>query len=36
MFLPGPGYWALTRYEDVAFVSKHPELFSSADRDARA
>ncbi len=25
----GPGYWALTRYEDVAFVSKHPELFSS-------
>lgn len=30
VFLPGPGYWALTRYEDVAFVSKHPELFSSA------
>jgi cytochrome P450 len=29
-FLPGPGYWALTRYEDVAFVSKHPEIFSSA------
>ncbi len=28
-FLPGPGYWALTRYEDVAFVSKHPEIFSS-------
>jgi len=25
----GPGYWALTRYEDVAYVSKHPELFSS-------
>lgn len=25
----GPGYWALTRYEDVAFVSKHPDLFSS-------
>jgi cholest-4-en-3-one 26-monooxygenase len=30
VFLPGPGYWALTRYDDVAFVSKHPELFSSA------
>jgi cholest-4-en-3-one 26-monooxygenase len=30
VFLPGPGYWALTRYEDVDFVSKHPELFSSA------
>lgn len=29
-FLPGPGYWALTRYEDVAFVSKHPETFSSS------
>jgi cytochrome P450 len=29
-FLPGPGYWALTRYDDVAFVSKHPEIFSSA------
>jgi cytochrome P450 len=28
-FLPWPGYWALTRYDDVAFVSKHPELFSS-------
>lgn len=30
VFLPGPGYWALTRYEDVAFVSKSPEIFSSA------
>ena len=29
-FLPGPGYWALTRYEDVTFVSKHPEIFSTA------
>ena len=28
-FLPSPGYWALTRYEDVALVSKHPELFST-------
>lgn len=25
----GPGYWALTRYEDIAFVSKNSELFSS-------
>ena len=31
VFLPGPGYWALTRHEDVAFVSKHPEIFSSAE-----
>ncbi len=31
VFLPGPGYWALTRYEDVVFVSKHPEVFSSAE-----
>ena len=30
VFLPGPGYFALTRYEDIAFVSKHPEIFSSA------
>jgi len=30
VFLPGPGYWALTRYEDVASVSKHPDVFSSA------
>jgi len=25
----GPGYWALTRYEDIAYVSKNAELFSS-------
>jgi cytochrome P450 len=30
VFAPGPGFFALTRYEDVAFVSKHPEIFSSA------
>ena len=24
VFLPGPGYWALTRYDDVVFVSKNP------------
>ena len=28
-FLPGPGYWALTRYADITFVSRHPEIFSS-------
>jgi len=27
-----PGFWALTRHEDVAFVSRHPELFSSSRR----
>ena len=26
---PGRGHWALTRYEDVHFVSRHPEIFSS-------
>ena len=31
VFLPGPGYWALTRYDDVVFVSKSPEIFSSAE-----
>jgi len=30
VFVPGPGFFVLTRYEDVAFVSKHPEIFSSA------
>ncbi len=25
----GRGYWAITRYEDVAYVSKNPQLFSS-------
>lgn len=27
--LRGRGYWALTRYEDIAYVSKNPQLFSS-------
>ncbi len=27
-----PGFWAVTRHEDVAFASRHPELFSSARR----
>ena len=25
----GPGFWAVTRHDDVVFVSKHPEIFSS-------
>jgi len=30
---PGwPGFWAVTRHEDVAYVSRHPEVFSSAKR----
>src|SRR5215467_735249 len=27
-----PGFWAVTRHEEVAFVSRHPELFSSTRR----
>ena len=30
VFPLGPGYWALTRYEDVVFVSKNPDIFSTA------
>lgn len=26
----GPGYWAVTRYADIAEVSRHPEIYSSA------
>ncbi len=26
---PGAGYWAVTRYEDLAQVSRHPEIFRS-------
>lgn len=26
----GPGFWAVTRYEDVDYISKHAEIFSSA------
>ncbi len=30
---PGwPGFWAITRHEDVVHVSRHPELFSSSQR----
>lgn len=32
---PGwPGFWAVTRHEDVAYVTRHPEVFSSARRTA--
>src|SRR5438552_16785700 len=26
---PGPGYWAITRYDDVWHASRQPELFQS-------
>ena len=29
-----PGFWAVTRHEDVIHVSRHPELFSSHARTA--
>src|ERR1051326_7206020 len=25
----GPGYWALTRYDDIVEASRHPEIFCS-------
>jgi cytochrome P450 len=28
-FPEGPGYWALSRYDDVMYASRHPELFCS-------
>jgi len=27
-----PGFWAVTRHEDIAYLSRHPEIFSSARR----
>ncbi|MBC6463017.1 cytochrome P450 [Actinomadura sp. HBU206391] len=27
-----PGFWAITRHEDVVRVSRHPEIFSSRER----
>ncbi|HEX6931099.1 MAG TPA: cytochrome P450 [Streptosporangiaceae bacterium] len=27
-----PGFWAVTRHEDIAYLSRRPELFSSARR----
>ncbi|HTX83518.1 MAG TPA: cytochrome P450 [Streptosporangiaceae bacterium] len=30
---PGwPGFWAVTRHADVGYLSRHPEIFSSAQR----
>ncbi len=28
-FQAGPGHWALTKFDDVHFASRHPEVFSS-------
>jgi len=28
-FEHGPGHWALTKFDDVHFASRHPEIFSS-------
>jgi cytochrome P450 len=28
---PGPGYWAVTRYADVALASRHPDIFRSGE-----
>jgi hypothetical protein len=28
-FESGPGHWAVTKFDDVHFVSRHPQLFSS-------
>ena len=28
-FERGPGHWALTKFDDVHFASRHPEIFSS-------
>lgn len=30
-FETGPGYWSLTRYDDVMHVSRHPDLFCSGN-----
>ena len=30
-FVKGRGYWALTRYEDICYVSKNPDIFSSEE-----
>ena len=27
---PGPGFWSVTRFDDVMHVSRHPEIFCSA------
>ena len=28
----GPGFWAITRYDDIRRISRQPQLFSSAAR----
>lgn len=33
-FAGGRGHWALTRYDDVHHVSRHPEVFSSIPTSA--
>lgn len=30
----GPGFWALTKYDDVKFVSRTPKIFSSYEKTA--
>ncbi|WP_372798642.1 cytochrome P450 [Litorivivens sp.] len=34
--LTGVGYWVVTKYDDLQYISKHPEIFSSAERTALA
>jgi cytochrome P450 len=29
-FAEGPGHWALTKFDDVFYASRHPEIFSSS------
>jgi cholest-4-en-3-one 26-monooxygenase len=31
-FVASPGFWAVTKYDDVVHISRHPELFSSRER----
>ena len=28
-FEEGPGHWALTKFDDVHFASRHPDIYSS-------
>lgn len=32
----GVGFWVVTKYDDLQYISKHPELFSSAAKTALA
>lgn len=32
----GVGFWVVTKYDDLQYISKHPELFSSAEKTALA